>query len=112
MSTYACWRLWVGVKWTDVDISGLPENTFMILDQLRDEPYKVGGLQIEHISILGEKGGIGVVVKELHWTDKNNVFDLKVIARAERITRQLQRIFKGLGIEAKVAIMHIINLGD
>ena len=111
MSTHACWRLWAGVKWTDIDINELSEHTFTILNQLHDEPYKIGGLEIEHISMIGDEGGIGVVVKELHWTDENNIFDLNVIVKAKKTAHKLQRIFNGLGIEARVAIMHTIDLG-
>ena len=111
MSTYACWRLWVGVRWVDIDISELSASTFIIFDQLSNEPYKIGGLEIEHISIWGDEHGIGVVVKELHWTDENIIFDLKVITKAKRIALQLQKIFNGFGIKPKVAIMHTIDLG-
>jgi len=95
----------------DVNVDELPESTFEILDQLHDKPYKIGGLRIEYISLLEDEGGAGVIVTELHWTDGDNIFDLKVIAKAKRIALQLQKIFSGLGIEAKVAIMHTIDLG-
>ena len=111
MSTYACWRLWVGIKRAYLHVDMLPERTWEILDQLYDEPYKVGGLQIENITLIGQYDGVGVIVAELHWGDENDVFDVKMIAKAKKIVPQLQKIFDKLGIKTKVAIMHNIDLG-
>ncbi len=108
MSTYAEWKLWVGVLMEDADFDAVSDETYEILDGLYEKPYRIQGLKIEHIY---RKSGIGVVVATLSWNYEHKVFDLKKIARARAIVPKLQKIFNQLGVQAKVRIMHYVDVG-
>lgn len=115
MSTYAEWRLWVGVRMEDIDLDTIPDTTYEILDTLYEKPRKIQRLKIEHISNgVNKSGGIGVIIRELGWNyelDDQNIFDLKKVAEAQRMVTRLQEVFDQLGIKAKVRIMHHVDLG-
>lgn len=111
MSTYACWRLWVGACIDDINVDEIPESTWEMMDKLYEEPYEIKKLKIERFSIPGESGGIGVTVAELHWTDEDQVFDLTYIIKAKRMVPRLQKVFDKPEIKAAILIRHHIDLG-
>ncbi len=115
MSTYACWRLWVGARFGNIDLTEAPTSTHEILDKLYDgEPYYMDDMPVKHIYMNGKTVGIGVEVQELNWGTEigsDNVFDVKKVAEAQRVLPRLQKAFGDLGLRAQILIIHHIDLG-
>lgn len=111
MSTYACWRLWAGIRLADLNYNEISLDACYLISAIREEPHVMEGLKVEYISLPEESGGVGVVVMEHHWRDAACTFDTKKITHAKTVVTELQDIFRRFGIVAKVALMHHIDLG-
>ncbi len=115
MSTYARWVLWVGAEMGWMDLTGAYRRTDEILNQLsQGKLYEVDGVKIQYIHMHGEKVGLGVEVAELHWTDKldnKNTFDSRKIQEAENLVSKVDSILASIGITAKIAVRHHVDLG-
>ncbi len=114
MGTYACWRLWAGFKFGDIDYKEMSEEACDTLAQICDMPLMMQGLKVEHISLPEDSnGGIGVVVSELHWNDDACAFDPEEMSqKAQHVVGRLQAALRELGIIAQVSLMHHIDLGE
>lgn len=115
MSTYAYWRLWVGVRMEDIyaaDVSRELLGNF--LDQFSEEPHEVNGLMIGYIHMNGRDVGMGVEVAELSWTHElvfENIFDVKKVYKAQIFVPQVEKVFNLGNLADKVKVMHHIDLG-
>lgn len=116
MSTYAVWKLWMGIPSQEISRAAASAEGKAFLDKMsRDEPYSLGeGLKIENIYMHGEAVGIGIELMELDWTTKigpKNVFSddrTKVVNCAI----ELKKLFSKFGLPAdKMRLYHHIDLG-
>jgi len=115
MSTYAYWRLWVGVTLEGVK-GPLPDNAAKIIDGIMDDfkPQEFDGMEVGAIHMHGQEVGLGVVVQEMSWgteIDKKNRFDSKSLRKADKLVPRLRTLFRSWGIRGKVCVYHHIDLG-
>lgn len=114
MSTYAQWRLWVGARMGQIDLTEAPTRTHQILDLLAEgKKYYRGDICIERIDMHGEVVGIGVEVVDFGWTTEigeDNIFDPTRVAQAQVLVPKVQEIFNDLGLGSNIQIFHHLDL--
>ncbi len=117
MSTYAEWRLWVGISQDNYLLEELPQTAEAFIDEVMRSfnPVQRDNLAIQSIGMHGETVGIGVVIHELNWETEigeQNVFDPTIITKAKETQIALNKVFDDVGMHLRANIYNHIDLGD
>lgn len=110
MSTYAMYRLWIGIPYKD-----LPDHPF--IDKVEESKLKgveEDGLKFETIYMHGEEAGLGVEVFELDWITADEPaqeYDPSITQRALQMLDKVREVFAQHGIQIEPKIYHHLDLG-